>query len=307
MIEEKIELKKKRSFSDVINATFYFIKQEYKLFWKMIILYTGIPVLVYSIFSTIYFRNTFNLFIKIISNPKQAQQFSQGFSNQLLLIYVLSIIMYLFFYGLTYAYVIQYTNNNNKIDSLHNVWSLFVHKFLSLLGYTFMSLIIIGLGYLIIVMLISIIGIPFIMGLGVFATVLAMIYVLIVFSFILIVKLNEDEPYLESVRRCFYLVKGHWWQTFWLIVIALIIGFAVSIALTLPITSYVTAKGFLSDSKSIDMIPAIIVSVASTITTILSTPILPMILAFQYYSLRDHKDNSSLIDRINSINQISEE
>ncbi len=307
MSEGRIELKKKRSFSDVINATFNFIKQEYKSFWTMIILYTGIPVLVYSVFSTVYFRNTFNVLIKVISNPQQAQQFSQGFSNEVFLIYILSIIMYLFFYGLTYSYVIQYTNNNNKIDTIHSVWSLFVHKFLALLGYSFLTFFIIGFGYGIVFMILAAIGNPFIIGIGALFTIIAVVYVSIILSFIFIVKINEDEPYLESLRRCFYLVKGHWWQTFWLVIIAIIIGFAISIVLTVPATSYVTAKGLLSDSKSIDLIPAIIVSVASTITTIISTPILPLIISFQYYSLRDHKDNSSLIDRINDINNSNTE
>ncbi len=307
MTEGRIELKKKRSFSDVINATFAFIKQEYKLFWKMIFLYAGIPVLVYSIFSTVYFRNTFNVLLKVISNPQQTQEFSQGFSGEVILINILSIVMYLFFYGLTHSYIIHYTNNNNQVNSLQSVWSIFVHKFMSLLGYSILTVFVISFGYGIIFLLMSVLGNPFIIGIGAFATFIALFYILIIFSFILIIKINEDEPYLETIRRCFYLVKGHWWQTFGLIIIAAIIGWAISIVLTIPVTSYVTAKGFLSDTKNIDMLPAIIVSVASTLTTIISTPILPLILSFQYYSLVDHKDNSSLMDRINNINQSSEQ
>ncbi len=307
MNQERIELKKKRTFSDVLNATFVFIKQEYRLFWKMIFLYAGIPVLIYSIFSTVYFRNTFNQIIKIFSNPQQAQQYGQNLSGEIILIYILSIVMYLFFYGLTYAYIVQYTNNDKKVDSLHSVWSLFTHKFGALLGYSLLTILMVGFGYGIIVLFIGAIGNPIITGIVGFITFLVLMYVMIVFSFILIVKVNEDEPYLESVRRCFYLVKGHWWETFGLVLIAAIIGWALSLALTIPLTTYVTAKGFLSDSKSIDMVPAIIVSVASTITTIISTPILPLILSFQYFSLCDHKDNSSLIDRIKNINQSSEE
>ncbi|MCW3784972.1 hypothetical protein [Plebeiibacterium sediminum] len=307
MNQERIELKKKRTFSDVLNATFVFIKQEYKLFWKMIFLYAGIPVLLYSIFSTVYFRNTFNQIIKIFSNPQQAQQYGQNLSGEVILIYILSIVMYLFFYGLTYAYVVQYTNNDKKVSSIHSVWSLFTHKFGALLGYSLLTILMIGFGYGIIFLFLGALGNPLIIGVVGFITILALMYVMIVFSFILIVKVNEDEPYLESVGRCFYLIKGHWWETFGLVIIAAIIGWALSLALTIPVTSYVTAKGFLSDSKSIDMVPAIIVSVASTITTIISTPILPLILSFQYFSLCDHKDNASLIDRIKNINNNPEE
>ncbi len=307
MSERRIELKKKRSFSDVINATFSFIKQEYKSFWTMIVLYAGIPVLIYSIFSTVYFRNTFNVLIKVISNPQQAQQFSQGFTNEVFLIYVLSIIMYLFFYGLTYSYIVQYTNNNNKIDTTHSVWSLFVHKFPALLGYSFLTLFIISFGYGIVFMVLGAIRNPFIIAIGGIITFITITYVSVILLFLFIVKINEDDPYLESLRRCFYLAKGHWWQTFWLVVIAMIIGFAINIILTVPVTSYVTAKGLLSDSKNIDIIPAIIVSVASTITTIITTPILPLIISFQYYSLCDHKDNTSLIDKINDINNSNTE
>ncbi len=307
MLQEKIEIKKKRNFSDIINATFAFIKQEYKSFWKMIFLYAGIPVLLYSIFSTVYFQNTFNEVLSVISNPQQAQNFNQNFSGRMFFIYILSIIMYLFFYGLTYAYIVHYNNNNNKIESIHSVWSIFVKKFGALLGYSLLTLFGIGFSYGIIIVLFSALGNPIIIGFGIFFSILALFYIIVVLSFILIVKINEDEPYLESVRRCFYLIKGHWWETFGIIFIAAMIGSAISFTLTVPTTAYVAVKGILSDSKNIDILPAVIISVASTIASIISAPILPLMLSFQYYSLSDHKDNTSLIDRIKNINQTPEE
>ncbi|MCW3807883.1 hypothetical protein [Plebeiibacterium marinum] len=306
MMEQNIELKKKRGFSDVLNATFAFIKQEYKLFWRMIILYAGLPVLVYSIFSTIYFRNTFNTLFKVLSNPSQAQEFSQNVSNEVFLIYILSIIMYLFFYGLTYSYVVHYSKNNNRAENTHSVWSMFTGKFMALLGYSLLTLLLIGTAYGIVALFLGALGNPIVAAIGVFATLILVIYISLAFSFILIIKLNEDEPYLESARRCFYLIKGHWWQTFGLVIIAIIIGFALNMALTVPVTSYFTAKGLLSNSKTVDIIPAIIISVSSTLTTVISTPILPLILSFQYFSLCEHKDNTSLLERIKNINSTND-
>ncbi len=48
MMNQNVIVSKKREFGDVLNAGFAFIKQEYKKIWTMMVMYAGVPVLLYA-------------------------------------------------------------------------------------------------------------------------------------------------------------------------------------------------------------------------------------------------------------------
>ncbi|TLX77675.1 hypothetical protein E9993_03265 [Labilibacter sediminis] len=286
MIEERVKVNRKRDFSDVLNASFGFIKQEYKSLFRMLFLYAGIPVLAVAILNTIYVQNPLSEILNSITDPQSAQNMNSGMEGKAFLVNLITNIVNIFLTGLTYCYIVLYTQNESQTPDLKEVWHKFTSLFAPYIGYNILSSIVIILAFI--------------------AIIIPGIYVMVPLSFILIIKTAENESFGESWNRCFALVKNHWWESFGLIIIGAILIMVIAGALNLPASSYVIAEGLLSQKPNISTIPFVLTSFFSTIGTSIITPIPSIILAFQYYSLVEHKDNTSLLDRIEQINKPSE-
>ncbi len=308
MKNQGVKIRKVRDFGDVLNAAFAFVKQEIKPLAKGVFLYAGIPVLVYSIFSTFFFRKTINKVLTVFTNYTQMKDFSQNISPMIFLIYLLSIVMIIFLYGFGYCYVSCYNRNDDQTPDLREVWDLFAKKFLGLLGYSLLSLVLISIASSVVVLIFSVLGAAG-MVLGGILFGIAMIYVAVPLSFILVVKVNEDTDFLKAISRCFEIVKDNWWVTFGLGIITMIISWVISVVLSLPVSSYTMSKEFLSPAHNvnIDILPAILMAVLSTISTVITNPLTAIIMSFQYFNLAEKKDNNNLMSRIDNINVKAEE
>jgi len=305
MLDENIIPKQKRYFTDVINISFAFIKKEYKSFWKVMIMYASLPTIAYGIFNTVYFKNTINMMFKLFKNQGSPQEFSQGFTSQMFLLYLLAMVMYLFYYGLTYSYIKLYSDHKRQIQP-KEVWRLFVKKFFAILGYSFLTGVFVFIGYFIVIIVFAIGGSGFFVGVGFFVSFLLLVYIFTVLSFLLMIKINEKVDYFIALGRCFQLIRSHWWETFGINLTAFIVSWNFSLILNLPSYGYLIGRGFLIEDPSIGILPAVLASVCSTIGLFFITPIVPILISFQYFSLAEHKDNTSLFERIDNINSHQE-
>ncbi len=283
MFDEKIELKKKRDFSDVINASFGFLRQEYKNLGKVLLVYAGIPVLVQAILSGFYVDTTLTEFFRGLGNPSSSQDFVQSMPGKAMLFNLINLIVQVFLTGLAYCYIVEYAQKGSKNIDIKSVWDKFISFFGAFLGFNILSGLVIVLAFI--------------------ALIVPGIYVMVPLSLILIVKVAEDEGYGDTFSRCFYLIKNHWWETFGLLIISTIILLTISSAFSIPAVVIAGAKGLLQQDTSLMSTSFIITSIISTIGTAIVTPIPAIVTAFQYYSLVEHKDNSSLLDRIEKINE----
>ncbi len=282
MLDQKVELKKKRDFGDVLNAAFAFIRQEYKGLGRMLLLYAGIPVLVQAILIAVYSDTTLADLLKTISNPQASQDVVQPMPVKALVFNLFNIIVQIFLSGLVYCYIVLYAKKGAGNVDIKEVWHKFTTFFGALLGYNILT------------------GLVF--GLGLLALIIPGIYIMIPLSLILIVKVAEDQDYGSSFTRCFYLVKDRWWQTFGLLLIAGIIMMLLSGVASIPAGIVAGAQGILKPEVSTMTLPFMIAAIVSTFGTALVTPLPSIVLAFQYYSLVEHKDNTSLLSKIDKIN-----
>jgi hypothetical protein len=287
MFEEKVELKKKRDFSDVLNASFAFIKQEYKTLWKVLFLYAGVPVLISAVLGTLFVDSALGDYFKMIANPSMSSGVETSFPGQSLLYNLISLIVDIFLSGLTYCYVVLYVQQGPGNFTSAEVWHKFSGFFGSLLGFSIVN----GLVYM----------------LSLIALIIPFFYVMVPVSFILMIKVAEDNGYSKTFERCFFLVKNHWWESLGLLFIAGIIVFMISLLFSLPASSYSIAKGLLNEQFSIDSIPFVITTFISTIGAAIIQPLPAIVIGFQYYSLVEHKENTSLLDKINKINTEQED
>ncbi len=303
-MDDNIVVSKKRDFGDVLNAGFAFVKQEYKNIGKILIMYAGIPVLLYAALSSFFVRDQFNELFKLINNPGGMQDFSQTLSPVIILIYLLSLVMMFFLYGLSYGYVILYKENKNQTPSITDVWNLFVKKFAALIGYSILTFLIFGVSMSIVTFIIAISQSVVLIAFGVLCILIAAIYLSVNLAFIFIIKMNEEVDYFQTLRRSFSLVKTNWWTSFGLGIVTFLITGLISSIITLPVTAFTVGHEFLapSASRSFDIVPAVLMAVFSTISLLITYPLNALIMSFQYFSLVEKKDNNALLDKIDSIN-----
>ncbi len=303
-MDQKIVVSKKREFGDVLNAGFAFVKQEYKNVGKMVVMYAGIPVLLYAALSAFFVRDQFNSLFKLFSDPSRMQDFSQSFSPALYLVYLLSLVMMLFLYGLSYGYVILYHKNNNQTPLIADVWNLFVKKFSALIGYSILTILIFGVSSFVVTLLFGITQSAIMIVLAVLCIFIAMIYLSVNFAFIFIIKMNEDVDYFQALRRAFSLVKGNWWTSFGLGFVTFLITGVISSIITFPVTGYTLIHEYLAPAatRNFAILPAILMAIFSTISVLITYPLNALIMSFQYFSLVEKKDNNVLMEKIDSIN-----
>ncbi len=283
MFDQQVELKKKRDFGDVLNATFAFIRQEYKGLGRTLILYAGIPVLVQAILSAIYLDTSIADLIKTLGNPAASQGVVAPMPIRAMLFNLYNLIVQIFLSGLVYCYIVIYAKNGAGNVDIKEVWHKFTSLFLAFLGYNILTALVIGLAFL--------------------ALIIPGFYVMVPLSLILIVKVAEGQDFGSSFSRCFYLVKNHWWQTFALLLIAGIIMMLLSSVAGVPAGIVAGAQNLLKTGGDTLSLSFIITKLLATIGNAIVTPIPAIVVVFQYYSLVEHKDNTSLLSKIDKINE----
>ncbi len=137
------------------------------------------------------------------------------------------------------------------------------------------------------------------------------LYLTVIFSIFMIVHVLEKNPVLDSLSRAMYLVRDKWWNTF---------GVYIVISILASIASYIF------------MIPAYIIFLVQTLGSIGSGELSPQFgmwmgimyacgflgslfagmyqmvgMILQYYSLREQKDGTGLLKRIQEIDKPADE
>ena len=195
MEKPTVLLKKSRDFSDVINATFAFISQEFKSYGKVFLYYAGIPILLAAIAGAFF------------SGTELSKAFSQmgtaDFSTDVLgvsyyakmsIVYLLSLVVYVFISGLTAAYLHLYTLKGRNGFEANEVWQYYTTYVWKLVGFYllfFLGFLVLGGGIGAILVSFSLVG-----GGGVGAVVAIFFSMLIFFVLMLYVSVPLSMGYL---------------------------------------------------------------------------------------------------------------
>jgi hypothetical protein len=288
MNKQEIELKKYRDFSDVFNASFAFISQELKPFLRVMALYAGIPVILSVILSAYYMNDFFSTFSSMFGGS--APMGVEVTPNPMLifLTMVVSLLAQVFIAGLVPAYLGEYEEKGRDGFTVADVWSRFVRHLGTIIGLSIVATIAISIGLLFFI--------------------IPGIYLWVPFAFLLYVNVIEDKDFGDTFSRCFQLVKNNWWITFGILILAWLIISIVSWLFSIPAMIVVGVESFLVGSGAQDAMQGsslgiILSTIVSGLGQYILYPVLYIIIAFQYYSLREQKDGSTLMDRISSINK----
>ncbi|MGM0375717.1 MAG: hypothetical protein ACQEQ0_02995 [Bacteroidota bacterium] len=281
----QIELKKERDFSDVFNAAFSFIGSEAGRLFRVIGLYAGVPVIIAVIMSAYYARDMMSSVFQVMSN---ANDMSQPDTALVGLTILFSVVAQLFLAGLVPAYMAEYEHKGKDGFRADDVWQRFARNFGGVAGYGILAAVIVIIGFVLFLF--------------------PGIYLSVPLSFILYVLLIENKRGSRLFSRCFQLVRSKWWNTFGILFLAYLIMMIVNGIFSLPSAIVAGIEGFLVGSGQKEVMEAN--SLAVILTTIFGGlgqyilyPGLYVIVALQYYSLREQKDRDSLMEKVSAIKE----
>ncbi len=282
-MKPEIILEEERDFGAKINATFTFIKQEFKPLFTVVV-YLVLPLglivgTVYGIFnSSLYasMNNSFNTGEDAYTSS--TAQFLALFSGLGILTMLLFFVSYVFLFSVVISYLKLYKEGKRNIQP-SDVWSE-AFKHLPTLFVLFV------VNYFLTIAACIALIIP-----GIYVGV-----TLTLSSFILVF---EGGGLGQAITGSFALIKGKWWSTFGLVIVLGFICSILGMAFSIPNTIYTTGLLFSPENNS-----TLLASVFGAIYfagIYLVYVILIVGVGFQYFNLYERKYAGKLHDDIQSI------
>ncbi len=285
MVEQKIELRKIRDFGLNISDTFVFLRQNFKPLLKAFFAICGLFMLGQAIFSGIFqSRSMGGLFQQIMHGRAGRTVYGD---NPYAAIFSLEYLMTIVFMLLTFAsikvvlvgYFKFYLENDGRQPGIEDIWSIYKKYFFRVFFYS------IPIG------LLTILGFLFCLAPGIYFWV-----VLLPFTYIIMI---EDADFSTAFSRCFEIIKGNFWPTLAVYLVAGIIYYvsssiiSVVVGLIVGLTAYFT-------TKDIGSTIGIVTSVLNVFS--LTFYIIYFVSAgLQYFSLTEQHDGTGILNRIDSI------
>lgn len=281
MNKPDVILEKERDFTDIVNATFSFISQEFKLLFKVYALYAGIPIIAVAILTAIYSGNSFTNLLQTIQGKAAPVQPDFGVIAGMTIV---SFIVSIFLAGLTAAYLDEYKTKGKGQFVAGDVWN----NFFSQLPMNF--------AISIVTLLMIIVGIAFCLFPG--------IYLAMPLSLAITILYIEKSDFGDVIKRCFDLIKNNWWMTFGLVIVVYLIVAILGGLFSIPAAVIGMVQGFTiatGSAESFDSMPIIITTIIGGIGQYLLYPVIYIAIGIHYFNLREQKDKTSLFQKISGI------
>lgn len=279
---EKIKLYSSRDFSGNFDTTLAFIKQNYGIILKNLLVF--IPVLLIAVFLMMSFLSVSANISKMAEYNEPLDMYSSMFSIQFILGAIIMTVTMFLIVLYPICYIAIYAESDNGVVDNSVVWSKVARSALPLIGYSIIYFILMFTGFIF--------------------CIIPGIIVAIYLIFYMYVYVIEDRGFIDTFQRSYELVKNNWWVTLgYSIVFSLLIGI-VGYIFTLPI--YLTMLGsFLKiDFLTSDVYIYITYSI-SYVARFMLNPIFYIALGIMYFSLRNKLEGIDMESEIDSIGENS--
>jgi hypothetical protein len=308
-----IEFHRTRDFSRKLNATFEFVKQNFKPLGKSILFIAGPPMLVASLVS----GSVMSEFMSFSMMGNNAEEIGNYFTS---LSFWLQVVLMVVFLTVSSVMNIATINNylllyekkrTNKIE-VSEVWEYVRATFWMYFSTLFLFVILVIAAYIVLLIPIGILGSisPFLIFIGILFFICGIIYFFFGAALVFIIRAYEKKGFFESIFRSFKLVKDKWWSTFGLIMVLYLIAGVSSYIFLIP--GYIIQGVSALHTTSVDTFqePSLTMQ-AITILLFTLSYLVQMILtalpnlgtAFQYFNLVELKEAKGLMAQIQTLGQ----
>lgn len=309
-----IEFQRARDFSKKLNATFEFIKQNFKALSKSLIYIAGPAVLVGSILLGSFMNDILDfgkfaqespdLFEQTVSSPR--------FWIQIFLLFVFLVISYVVSVATINSYLVLYDEKKTNKIEVNEVWMKVQKVFWTYLG-SFLIFFFLFIA-LYIGLLIPAIFIGQASGLltffGILFIILALVFLMFSVSLTFFIQSYERKNFIDAITRSYRLVNnGKWWSTFGLIMVLQIIVGTISYIFLIPYYALIFINAFHDVSGTTAEAPQGLITTTVIFFTLyymvqMFLYALPNVgIAFQYFNLVELKESKGLMAKINTLGE----
>lgn len=294
--EGTIRFQRMRDVGEVINVTFRFLRENMAEFGRALLVILGPVVLVGAILGFLWQRQFFASMGSFDggdpANP--FAMFEQIFTPAYFGVVIVGMVGPLLLVVLTYAYVALYRRGLQGQITPGVLWEEASPLLLPFLGYTLVFGLVMGVSAIVMI-------IP---CLGALAWIVGYVYAMPILALTYVARATDQDGLKSSLSRVRMLIKGEWWATFGVMVIAAIIVFIAAIVLSLPGSIAGFGMGF--NSLSGDA-PASVNTGLLALSSLLGLlvyaayPIPIVAMAFQYGNLTEQYEGTELQYRLDSL------
>ncbi|PZR41047.1 MAG: hypothetical protein DI538_02325 [Azospira oryzae] len=313
-----IEYHRKRDFSKKVNATFEYIKQNFKSLFKSILFIAGPPMLIGSLLIGSFMGDFMNMFQQMATDPvaMQEKMTSMSFWGQFVLMMICITVALVISLSTINNYLLLYEEKKSNVIEVSEVWERVRGTLLMYFGTVLMFLLLLIVFYLIIVVVVVGLvaasgggaGAAALSGLLFFVLFLGFFYVTVAISLTFIIRTYEKKGFFAAVGRSFKLVYGKWWSTFGLVFILYLVMMIISYIPMIPFYVVFFINSLHSINSQSIQAPSASMQVWTTLSFVLYylcqmlLSALPNVgIAFQYFNLVELKESRGLMADIETL------
>ena len=311
-----IEYHRKRDFSKKVNATFEFVKQNFKSLFKSILFIAGPPMLIGSLLVGSFLGDFMTVSKQAITNPLGFQDYltTPTFWLQLVFMIICVTVSLVITLATINNYILLYEEKRSNVIEVSEVWERVRSTMMMYFGTVLMFIFLFIVFYLLIIAIA--VGLAaagaaagaVLAGFLIFFLFIGFFYFSISISLTFIIRTYEKKGFFAAITRSFKLVLGKWWSTFGLIFILYMIMMIISyipmipfyIALFINSMHSVTSQSIESPSATVQVWTTLSFVLYYLCQMLLST--LPNVgVAFQYFNLVELKEAKGLMNEIETL------
>jgi hypothetical protein len=308
-----IDFHRTRDFSRKLNATFEFVKQNFKSLGKSILFIAGPPVLVASLIIGSFMSEFMNF--SVMGNPGeelQAYATSVTFWLQLALMAVFLTISGVMNIATVNNYLLLYEKKQTNKIEVSEVWEEVRKTFWMYFTTVFLFMILFVAAIIVMLIPMGLLGAisPVLSVFGFLIFYCGLIYFFFGAAFVFIIRTYEKKGFFESVFRSFKLVKDKWWSTFGLVVILYMIMGISSYIFLIPYyiiagvsALHTTTAGTFQEPSLTMQVMTIVFFTLYYLAQMVLTALPNVGTAFQYFNLVELKEAKGLMAQIETLGQ----
>lgn len=304
---QKIQFRKVRDFGQKFNATFEFLRQEFKPLMNALLYIAGPFIVLGGIMGAYYQKNSISMMNLSLDSE---EFFADDFWISAVVMIVFSFLAYIFIFATLNEYIKIYNQKNTSVQA-QEVWSSVKSNlgdyFLSAIG---LSFILLGIGIVMGLIAAGIIAsnILFLNILLILGIFIGTFFMMVAFYISYIAFNTEKLGLFSSLGRTISILKGNWFSTLGLFIVSWLMSSLLNIIFSLPnliLTSLsvfhaATADEGVQLGLGQEIIYGFTAFIASSGGFFISI-IIMLIMIFQYYNLVEQSDATGLMGRINAI------
>ncbi len=290
MSQSAVSLREERSVTDVLNATFLFIRQNIRIYGKMLVLLITPVFGVGLILATIV---TTTVDFSGQTDVTGAKAISLGLTG--FLFFLLLILASLAIYTGALTIVRLYDERGPENFDLEDVWTVGKSKLLGFVGIGFL------LGLILVLPILLFIWIPCLNVIAMFGWFM---YVFGTFGLAYAAYVMEDCSVGSSLSRSKELAENYFWPTIGLYLLTTLIVTVIGSIAQLPFQILAFSEGFFTESPELSSESAVFMAISYVVAILVSTflGLIPQVaMTFQYTNLVERKENVGLQRRVEQI------